>query len=36
MGMEFFPAERSQKSQAPIKLAQPFLALESRAEHLTA
>ena len=31
----FSPGERTKKSQAPIKLAQPFPALESRAKHFT-
>ena len=32
IGMEGFPCRKSQKSQAPIKLAQPFLAPELRAK----
>ena len=35
MGMEVCPADRAKKYQAPIKLAQPFPALELRAEHFT-
>ena len=31
MGMGVCPAERAKRSQAPIKLAQPFMAPESRA-----
>ena len=34
MGMGGFPAERTKKCQAPIKLAQPFPAPELRAEIL--
>ena len=34
MGMGLFPAERTKKCQAPIKLAQPFPAPELRAEIL--
>ena len=33
MGMEVFPAERTKKCQAPIKLARPFPAPELRAEN---
>ena len=34
MGMEGFPAERTQPLHAPIKLAQPFLAPELRAKNI--
>ena len=34
VGMGGFPAERTEKCQAPIKLAQPFPAPESQAETL--